>query len=129
MTVGQLADALVLLPAAFFAGMGGLALLRPARIVDRFSVEVGSVDGRNEIRSVYGGFGLAVCGLLVWASYSEGRGEVWVPGTVAALCLGMAAGRLVSFVLERTRGSAVVWSFLLVELALALALLGSCALR
>jgi hypothetical protein len=125
----QLADVLVLLSAAFFAGMGGLALVRPTRIVDRFSVEIASPDGRNEIRSVYGGFGLAVAGLLASATLTDGRGEVWLPGTVGALCVGMAAGRLVSFALDRTRGSTVVWSFLLLELALALALLGSCALR
>ena len=124
-----LADVLVLAPAAFFAGMGGLALARPTRIVDRFSVEVASLDGRNEIRAVYGGFGLAVSALLVWASVTDGTGEVWIPGTVAALCLGMAAGRVLSFTIDRTHGSAVVWSYLLLELALALSLFGSCALR
>ena len=129
MSALQLADLLALLPAAFFAGMGALALVRPARIVDRFSIEVASVDGRNEIRAVYGGFGLAVAGLLVWASLTEGSGEAWIPGIVATLCVGMAGGRLASFVADRTRGSAVVWSFLVVELALAAALGGSSALR
>jgi len=124
-----LADVLTLLPAAFFAGMGGLALVRPTRIVDRFSVEIDSTDGRSEIRAVYGGFGIAVGCLLVLAAFTEGRGEVWIPLIVATLCLGMACGRLVSFAADRTRGSAVVWSFLLVELALAAALLGACALR
>jgi len=125
----QLADVLALVPAAFFAGMGAFALVRPARIVDRFSVEVASVDGRNEIRAVYGGFGLVVAGLLVWASLTEGSGDAWIPGIVAALCIGMAGGRLASFVADTTRGSAVVWSFLVVELALAAALGGSSALR
>jgi hypothetical protein len=127
--VVELADGLVLLPAAFFVGMGSLALARPSRIVDRFSIEVASVDGRNEIRSVYGGFGLAVSVLLVWASFTDGRGEVWIPGTMAVLCLGMASGRVVSIALDRTHGTTVVWSFMLLELVLGLALLGSCALR
>ncbi|MEJ7834459.1 MAG: DUF4345 family protein [Nocardioides sp.] len=123
------ADILVLLPALFFAGMGALALAMPTLVVDRFGVAVTSIDGRNEIRSVYGGFGLAVAALLVWAALTEGRGQLWIPSVIAVLCFGMAVGRLVSLALDRTSGSAVVWRYVALELALAVALFASHTLR
>lgn len=124
-----LADALVLVSAALFAGMGGWALARPARVVDRFGIDVTTLDGRNEVGAVYGGFGLAVAALLVFAAATDGRGELWIPSIVSVQCLGMAAGRIVSLARDRTRGSRTVWLFVVVELALAVALFGSHVLR
>ena len=123
------ADLLVAWPALFFLGMGVVALTRPAHVVDRFGTEVETLDGRNEIRSVYGGFGVAVAFLLAWAVFTSGRGELWIPSVIAVLCLGMAIGRLVSLVADRTRGSAVVWRYVGLELALAASLFVSHTLR
>ena len=53
-------DVLVLLVAAGFALMGLGALVRPRMVLDQFGVDVGTADGRNEVRAVYGGFGVAV---------------------------------------------------------------------
>ncbi len=124
-----LADALIVLPALFFLGMGLLALAAPDRVVDRFGIAVETVAGRTEVRSVYGGFGVAAAGLLAWAALTDGRGQLWIPSVIAVLTFGMAAGRALSLLLDRSRGSAVVWGFVALELVLAVALFGSHTLR
>ncbi len=124
-----LADLLVAWPALFFLGMGALALARPGQVVDRFGTRVDSLDGRNEIRSVYGGFGVAVAFLLGWAIFTDGRGELWIPSVIAVLCFGMAVGRVVSLLADRTKGSAVVWRYVLLELVLTASLFVSHTLR
>ncbi len=109
--------ACVLPVAAFFAAMGGFALLWPERVVAFFGTASLSVDGRNEVRAVYGGFGLAVAGLLALAL----REPAWGAGAVLAVAvalLGMAGGRIVSRVADGSAGT-WPWVFLGVEVALA----------
>ncbi len=127
--VDLLADALIALPLLFFLGMGLLALARPDRVVDRFGIGVDTVAGRTEVRSVYGGFGLAAAGLLAWAVTTDGRGALWIPSVLAVLTFGMAVGRTLSLVLDRSRGTAVVWGFVALELALAVSLFASHTVR
>lgn len=86
--------------AAGFAGMGLYALLWPARIGRFFDVRIESVNGRNETRAVYGGFGVAIAAALVLASRSAQLHDGIVLCVGFALA-GMAAGRLVSAVVER----------------------------
>lgn len=124
----MVSDLLVLAAAAFFAAMGLYALARPAAVLDRFGVTVATPDGRNEVRAVYGGFGLAVAAMLVYAAVVGGRSALWIPSVVAIALAGMALGRLISLALERERGSRVVWQFLLVEVGLAALLFASHAL-
>ena len=119
----MIADVLVLVPAALFAVMGlyALAVPRQGRGPVRRSI-VQTLDGRNEVRAVYGGFGLAVAGMLVYAAFTDGRGALWIPSVIALSLLGMAAGRLISMALDRTRGSRTVWGFLAVEVIMAVML-------
>ena len=99
-------DLAVVVVAVFFAGMGLLALARPPEIVERFGIDLGGPDGRNEVRAVYGGFGLAVAALLGVAVGAEGGFRDGVLVAVAVALYGMAAGRLVSWAAERpARGS------------------------
>ena len=123
------ADLLVAWPAVFFLGMGLLALARPADVVARFGVTVDTLAGRAEVRSVYGGLGVAVALLLGWAVVTDGRGELWIPSVVAVLAFGMAVGRVLSLALDRTRGPAVVWRYVVLELAIAVSLFASHTLR
>ncbi len=44
----------------FFAIMGFLALTRPASIPRMFGVTEHTPESRTEVRSVYGGFGIAI---------------------------------------------------------------------
>ena len=96
-------DSLVAVVAIFFAGMGAYALAWPARVLALFGTTGLTPEGRNEVRAVYGGFGLAVAGLLCAAL----RGANWAPGAFLALAValfGMAAGRLVSLAVDRSIG-------------------------
>jgi ABC-type spermidine/putrescine transport system permease subunit II len=116
-------NALVLLVAVFFAGMGLAALVSPSFIWAPFGVAPSTPASRNEVRAVYGGFGLAVAGLLVAAEQaSEGFREGALVAVAVALA-GMAAGRLVGLVVEPAGLRGYPALFLGVELGLAGALL------
>ena len=77
-------------------------------------------DARNEIRAVYGGFGIAIAALLVLVS-GNATLRPGVMLAVAVALLGMAAGRVVSLLIERTGKWPVV--FLVMETVLAALLL------
>ncbi len=88
-----------LLTALLFAAMGLAALLRPALVADLFSLGSLRSDMRSEIRAVYGGYGLVIAGLLYAASQSATL-EVGIVITVACSLLAMAAGRLISLMID-----------------------------
>ena len=100
--------------AAAFALMGSFALVWPERVVAFFGTTALSVDGRNEVRAVYGGFGLAMAAALLWGLLSPHL----APGVffAAGLALwGMAAGRVISVLIERSAGF-YPWLFFGIEL-------------
>jgi hypothetical protein len=108
--------------AVAFLAMGVMALVRPRSIGKCFDVKFDSVDGRNEVRAVYGGFGLAMTLALVLALTNP----VLRPGICACVSLalaGMAAGRLfgaaietpgrwpwIYFGIETTCAAALAWT-------------------
>ena len=93
----------VVLIAVFFLGMGLFALAVPASVLSFFGVAVTTVDGRNEVRAVYGGYGVAVAAVLIVAlALPDLRGGILVCQGMALL--GMAAGRVVSVLLDRSPG-------------------------
>lgn len=111
---------LVAAVAAFFFAMGAVALVRPEQVVVYFGTSTLTRDGRNEVRAVYGGFGIAVALLLL--------ATLWLPQiragilvAVGVALLGMAVGRLVSAAIDGSPGF-VPWLFCGVELALSGAL-------
>jgi hypothetical protein len=110
----------IALNAAFFLGMGLCALARPALVVAFVGLVPGTADARNEIRAVYGGFGIAIAALLVLVS-GNATLRPGVMLAVAVALLGMAAGRVVSLLIERTGKWPVV--FLVMETVLAALLL------
>ena len=113
-------DVAVVVVAAFFAGMGLLGLARPDDVVGRFGTLLPGVDARNEVRAVYGGFGVAVAALLGTALAASDSFRDGVLAAVAVALVGMAFGRLVGFVVERpTSWSSPTVLFLAVELGLA----------
>ena len=86
-----------------FGVMGIGALVSPLRVSRQFDIPTLTAAGRNEVRAVYGGFGLAMAAGLAAA--------LAVPGLRAGVCLavaaalaGMAGGRLVSAGIDRTLG-------------------------
>lgn len=105
----------------FLLGMGLCAMVRPAFVVAFVGLIPSTADARNEVRAVYGGFGVAMAALLVFTS-EDATLRPGVLLAVAAALLGMAGGRVVSMIAERTGRWPVV--FLVVE-----AVLGAWLLR
>ena len=103
MTHATLNDLPILLAILGFVVMGIGALVSPQRVSRQFDIPTLTAAGRNEVRAVYGGFGLAMAAGLAAA--------LAVPGLRAGVCLavaaalaGMAGGRLVSAGIDRTLG-------------------------
>ncbi len=112
----------VYLVAVLFAAMGVYALSRPADLLSGFGVSVESVEGRNEVRAVYGGFGVAVAGVLVLAGGWPAAVREGILLAVAIALVGMASGRLVGLAVERPARFYPVWFWLCAELAMAVVL-------
>jgi hypothetical protein len=121
-----MASLLVVAVAVFFFAMGAVALGRPEQVVRYFGTHVLSVDGRNEVRAVYGGFGIAV-GALLLISLGTPTLRAGMLASVAVALLGMAGGRLASRAIDGAAGF-YPWLFFGVEMALAAMLLGALGL-
>jgi Domain of unknown function (DUF4345) len=95
-----MAEFLIIAVALFFVGMGVYGLAAPARLVAPFGLSADSPTSRAEVRAVYGGFGVAVAALLVFAAFDAYGIRSVASVTVAVALLGMAFGRIVSAVAE-----------------------------
>ena len=89
------------LGALLFAVMGVGALVVPDRVTEQFDVPTLTIAGRNEVRAVYGGFGIAMAAMLIVASSSMDL-RLGVGLTIGVALIGMAVGRLVSAVIDRS---------------------------
>lgn len=107
--------------AVFFAGMGLYALAAPAALIRPFGVTLSQPESRSEVRAVYGGFGLAVAGVLVYAALNPSVAQA-ILITVAVALVGMAVGRLISAVVDERTAFYPNWFYFLVEIVLAAAL-------
>ena len=86
-----------------FLFMGVVALWSPIRVTSQFGITTLDADGRNEVRGVYGGFGIAVsAALAVTLLIPQWRGAATV--AVAVALGGMAFGRIVSAIVDRHIG-------------------------
>ena len=102
----------------FFLGMGLVALAAPETISRTFGTIKLTPDGRNEVRAVYGGFGLAVAAMLACGLYNPGvRDGIFL--TVAGSLAGMAAGRFVAAAIEPPSTFYPSWLYCGVELTMA----------
>ena len=100
--------------AVFFTGMGGYALAAPNAVIRPFGITLGGAASRSEVRAVYGGFGIAIAAVLVYAATAQGvRTGILV--TVGAALAGMAFGRLVSAVVDGRTSFYPNWFYGLVE--------------
>jgi len=93
---------IAIVSALFFFIMGAAALRSPEFIMKFFDTYDLTPSLQNEIRAVYGGFGIAVAGLILFAliggNAQLSRGILF---TLAFCVFGMAVGRLVSFLINR----------------------------
>ena len=120
-----MSDPLVLIVAAGFALMGLAALVRPGEILAQFGVEVATADGRNEVRAVYGGFGLAIGAVLAVAALGDPSTAEGIVVAVAVALIGMAAGRLLRALSEWPKGLYPVWTYFAIEVVSAAVLLAA----
>jgi hypothetical protein len=108
--------------AVFFLGMGVYALAAPAALVRPFGITLGEPASRSEVRAVYGGFGFAIAGVLVYAAVADGDLRKGILIAVGAALAGMAFGRLVAAVLGDRTAFYPNWFYFLVEAVAAAAL-------
>lgn len=88
------------LVAAMMGAMGVAAIAAPEKFLAVVGSQVLGRDGRNEVRAVYGGMGLAMAAGLLYAISADS----YRPGILlfmAVLFFGMAAGRVVSAVFDK----------------------------
>ncbi len=108
--------------AAFFLAMGVLGLAAPERISAPFGQPTLTPAGRNEVRAVYGGFGVAIALVLAVALRQPAlRAGVFL--TVGVALAGMAGGRIVAACIERPGQFYPTWFYCLLETAMALVLI------
>lgn len=85
---------------AGFLAMGMGAMLKPVMVTKPFGIPDLSAAGRNEVRAVYGGFGLMMAVALGVALRQPDIRE-GILLVVAAALAGMAAGRVASALMDR----------------------------
>ena len=107
-----------LVVAILMVGMGLVAIVRPAAIWAPFGAAPTTPASRNEVRAVYGGYGLAIAAVLVYAEYVPVGVRIGILIAVAVSFFGMAAGRVISALVEPRALLGVPGFFLLVELGL-----------
>ena len=115
-------NAVIAVIGVFFAGMGCYALAAPTAIIRPFGITLGGAVARSEVRAVYGGFGLAVAGVLGYAALADGDVRAGILIAVGAALAGMAFGRLLSAVLDERTAFYPNWFYCVVEAAAAAAL-------
>jgi Domain of unknown function (DUF4345) len=120
----MLAVAVIGVIAVFFLAMGFYALAAPAALVRPFGITLGESASRSEVRAVYGGFGLAIAGVLVYAALADEDVRTSILITVGVALAGMAFGRLAAAVLGDRTAFNPNWFYFLVEPVAAAALFG-----
>lgn len=107
--------AVIVVGAVFFFGMGVYALAAPAAMIRVFGIELPEPQSRSEVRAVYGGFGLAIAGVLAYAGFGSGAPRTGIMITVGVALAGMAFGRLVSAVIDERTPFYPNWFYFIVE--------------
>lgn len=113
----------IVIVAVFFLGMGVYAIAAPAALVRPFGITLDAPTPRAEVRAVYGGFGLAIAGVLAYALVESGEMARGIVLTVAVALAGMAVGRVISALLDSSTPFYPNWFYCLVEAVAAVALI------
>lgn len=86
--------------AALYAGIGIVALVKPALVPAIFGGDAPTSESRTEVRAVYGGIPLAFAASLAWAG-DDGPRSVGQRAAVRYASYGMGLTRLLSGAFER----------------------------
>jgi len=106
---------LIYFSAFLFALMGIASIVRPTLTAAQFGILELGREGRNEVRAVYGGFGLAMSSMLVAAALAP-EIRMGVTLTISLALAGMAFGRILSALIDRGIGCKAVFYFCLESL-------------
>lgn len=101
--VGLIQSALVAACSLFWLWLGVMAFRYPKHLLRGFGIEAPVPDSWNEVRAIYGGFPLALAGLLMTAPFLP-RLIDGIALTVGVATLGMCIGRCASAILDRSFG-------------------------
>ena len=104
-----------------FTAMGVGALAFPEKVTSQFGITALTSAGRNEVRAVYGGFGLMM-GFMLYVAVANAELRQGICLTLSAALGGMAVGRVISFALDR-KSDLIPLTYLLLEALLAALLL------
>jgi hypothetical protein len=115
--------AVIVVAAVFFFGMGVYALAAPAAMIRVFGIKLPEPESRSEVRAVYGGFGLAIAGVLAFAAVESSSVRTGIMITVGVAMAGMAFGRIASAVIDGRTPFYPNWFYFIVEAVGAAALL------
>jgi hypothetical protein len=92
-------DYILMLVSFFFGAMGASAFVNPVFITKQFDIHSLSIAGKNEVRAVYGGFGLFMSiALIIALLLPELRNGVCL--TVSFALGGMSFGRMISAIMD-----------------------------
>ena len=97
-----------------FGLMGFGALAGPEQVAGQFGIAALDIDGRNEVRAVYGGFGLVMAAILAFVAVDD-EYRTGVALTIALSLVGMALGRVISAGID-TSITRVPLLYLIIEL-------------
>jgi hypothetical protein len=117
MAAGALPMVVTALAGLFYLALGLTALARPATLLAGFDLEAKSLDARNEVRAVYGGFPLANAALVGWC-LAGAQHAIGILLALSIATLGMALGRVVSTAIDRGIGKLPL-TFIGVEIVVA----------
>ncbi len=107
-------DLLLVMFALAFAFMGFVSIILPLRVTTQFGINNLSIDGRNEVRAVYGGFGLMMAtSLFIALLHADLRTGICV--AIGLALAGMAGGRVLSAIMDRGLGRFPL-TYLLIEI-------------
>ena len=109
--------AAIALVGMLFLCMGLLALAWPARFARQFGLQVFDRNGRNEVRAVYGGFGVAMAAICGYSLFHP-EFRIGILLTFSAALFGMAMGRMISAIVDRGAGP-MMWAVMVGESAVA----------
>ena len=110
----------ILIIAFAFLGMGLTGLVKPAFIMKLVDGSAETINSRNEIRAVYGGFGVCLALLLFASPTLLPELTLGIYFAVGVALAGMALGRLISALIERP--GILMWFYLVIEAIAALLL-------
>lgn len=117
-----LSNGAIVLVMLAFLGMGLGALISPHQVTQQFGISSLTAAGKNEVRAVYGGFGLAMAFMLLVAIYQPEL-KAGICFTLSAALAGMAFGRFVSWSIDKSIARMPLF-YLLLEAILAAILYG-----